>query len=137
MILSKTSEYAIRILTYMAKSDMQLISAKYLHEQLSIPYKYLTMLMTSLTRNGYLISVKGRDGGFKINKNLKEITLSEIIETIEGMESFNSCVLGFNECSCTYPCAMHYVWEDNKKNLLNTFENTTLYDLSNVNIVKY
>ena len=137
MILLKTTEYAVRVLAFMANDDKELSSAKYLHEQLGIPYKYLTSLMTNLSKHGYLMSVKGRDGGFKINKSLKDISLSEIIETFEGMENFNSCILGFHECSCTDPCAMHYVWEDNKKNLLYTFENTTLDDLSNVNISKF
>ena len=31
-------------------------------------------------------------------------------DDLEGMEHLNDCVLGFNECSCTNPCAMHDDW---------------------------
>jgi len=137
MILTKTTEYAVRVLAYMAKEKDQLLSAKYLHEQLQIPYKYLTRLMTDLAKNGYLISVKGRDGGFRIIKDLKEITLANIVQSVEGMDSFNACILGFHECSGENPCAMHFVWEENKKQLLKTLKTTTLNDLTHLNIGKY
>ena len=137
MILSKTTEYAVRVLSFMAKNNTELNSAKYLHEQLNIPYKYLTRLMTDLVRNKYLVSIKGRNGGFKLNKELNEITLANIIESVEGMDSFNSCILGFQECSSENPCAMHFIWEENKSNLLNTLEKTTLLDLYKTKITKY
>ena len=137
MILTKTTEYAVRVLAYMAKEKDQLLSAKYLHEQLQIPYKYLTRLMTDLAKNGYLVSVKGRDGGFRIIKDLKEISLANIVQSVEGMDSFNACILGFHECSSENPCAMHFVWEGNKKQLLKTLKTTTLNDLTHLNIGKY
>ena len=137
MILTKTTEYAVRVLAYMAKEKDQLLSAKYLHEQLSIPYKYLTRLMTDLAKSGYLISVKGREGGFRIIKDLKDITLANIVQTVEGMDSFNACILGFHECSDENPCAMHFVWEENKKKLLHTLETTSLNDLNHINIGRY
>ncbi len=137
MILSKTTEYAVRVLSFMAKNNTQMNSAKYLHEQLNIPYKYLTRLMTNLVRNGYLKSIKGRNGGFKLNKELNKITLANIIESVEGMDSFNSCILGFHECSSENPCAMHFIWEENKNNLLRTLEKTTLLDLYETKIMKY
>ncbi len=137
MILTKTTEYAVRVLTYMASQEQNLFSAKYLHEQLNIPYKYLTKLMTDLAKTGCLTSVRGRDGGFKFTKNLKEITLSRIIEAVEGMESFNACILGFHECSNENPCAMHYVWEKNKAEFIKTLENTTLYDINHLEVSRF
>jgi len=137
MILTKTTEYAVRVLAYMAREEGRLLSAKYLHEQLNIPYKYLTRLMTDLAKSGYLTSVKGRDGGFRIIKDLKKITLASIVETVEGMDSFNACILGFHECSSENPCAMHFVWEENKKRLLDTLKTTSLNDLSHININKF
>ena len=137
MILTKTTEYAVRVLTYMASHDKGLYSANYLHKKLNIPYKYLTRLMTDLSKRDCIESVKGRDGGFRLVKNIKEITLANIIEAVEGMDSFNACILGFHECSSENPCAMHYVWEQNKKNFIKTLENTSLYDLSHMDIKRF
>ena len=137
MILTKTTEYAVRVLTFMASQKQELFSAKSLHEQLNIPYKYLTRLMTDLAKQELLISIRGRDGGFSITKELKEISLAKIIEAVEGMDSFNACILGFHECSSENPCAMHYVWEKNKIEFIKTLENTSLHDINNMNVKRY
>jgi len=137
MILTKTTEYAVRVLTYMASQKQDLFSAKYLHEQLNIPYKYLTKLMTDLAKSGCLTSIRGRDGGFKITKKLKEISLARIIESVEGMESFNACILGFQECSSENPCAMHFVWEENKANFIKTLESTSLHDINHMEVGRF
>jgi Rrf2 family protein len=138
MILTKTTEYAVRVLTYMAsQNNKTLFSAKYLYEQLNIPYKYLTRLMTDLSKHGCIESIKGRNGGFKLIKQLSDITLANIIESVEGMNTFNSCILGFHECSSENPCAMHFIWEKNKVEFIKALENTSLYDLSHMNIKRF
>jgi len=138
MILTKTTEYAVRVLTFMAsQDDRDLFSAKHLHEQLNIPYKYLTRLMTDLAKYGCLLSIRGRDGGFKITKSIKEISLAKIIEAVEGMDSFNSCILGFHECSSDNPCAMHFVWEKNKAAFIKTLETTSLDDINHMEVSRF
>jgi Rrf2 family protein len=129
MLFTKTTEYALRVLICIAKSDSQLLSANHLHEKLDIPYKYLTRIMTDLSKKNLLLSVKGRDGGFKLIRPSEQIMVSDIIDAVEGMERFNSCILGFQECSSDHPCAMHSVWEQNKINLLHTFKTTSLFDM--------
>lgn len=121
----------------MATQNNGLFTAKFLHEQLNIPYKYLTRLMTNLVRSGCLVSIQGREGGFRINKQPRGITLDKIIEAVEGMDSFNSCILGFDECSDDNPCALHFVWEKNKADFLNTLETTTLEDLAKEKIARF
>jgi len=137
MIFSKTTEYALRVLTYMASNEKGLYTAKYLHEQLNIPYKYLTKLMTDLVKGGCLKSIQGRDGGFMIVKESDKLTLAEIVETVEGIDGFNGCILGLPECSDENPCAMHFVWEKNKRSFINTLETTTLAELAKERIVRF
>ena len=137
MILSKTSEYAVRILTFMAANKQERYNAKFLHEQLNIPYKYLTKLMTDLAKRGCLTSIQGRDGGFIISKQLNEISVADIIKAVDGKSRFDGCVLGFDECSDENPCAMHSFWEKNKTNIINMFESTTLESLIKKSIFKY
>ncbi len=137
MILSRTSEYAIRILTYMAAGDKERYSAKLLHEQLSIPYKYLTKLMTDLAKHGCVISIQGRNGGFVIGKNYHDISVANIVEAVDGRLHFDRCVLGFDECSGENPCAMHPFWEKNKVSIMDMLEKTTLQSLTEKNIFKF
>ena len=139
MILTKTTEYAVRVLTFMAskKHEQQSFSATYLHQELGIPYKYLTRLLTDLAKQDLLLSIRGRGGGFFIEKQLNEITLSQIVEAVEGMDSFNACILGFKECSSENPCALHFIWEENKKNFIKMLEETTLEDIRQQKIKRF
>ena len=137
MIFSKTTEYAVRVLTFMASHKKGLYSARYLNDQLQIPYKYLTKLMTNLAKSGYLLSVRGREGGFIINKDPAGLTIADIVESVEGIESFNACILGLPECSEQNPCAMHYVWEKNKKAFLHTLKVTTIAELTEKRIGQF
>jgi len=137
MRLSNTSEYALRILSFMAKEPEKLYSAKYLVEQLKISDKYLRRLMTDLSKAGFISSVQGREGGYKFAKRLNEIYLSEIIESVEGMEKYMGCVLGFNQCSDENPCVMHATWSKVRAQFVKTFQNKTLADFNFNEINKY
>lgn len=124
MNLTSTSRYAIRILSFMALQDTKLVSAKFLVDKLNISDKYLRGLMTKLTKQGLIRSIQGRDGGYEINKPYQELFLIEIIRTVEEAEKYLGCVLGFEECSSSNPCALHDKWNEIKQDT-NTFLNTT------------
>jgi Rrf2 family protein len=57
-----------------------------------------------------ICSVKGKSGGFCLGKDPSDIKLIDIVEAIDGLEMFNSCVLGFPDCSPEAPCPVHHKW---------------------------
>lgn len=129
MFISKTSEYALRILTYMALNNEQLLSAKSLFEELHIPKRYLMRLLTDLSKSGFITAIRGRSGGYVLARPLETIFFSEIIDSVEGLLSFESCVLGNTFCPVDKPCVMHQIWDKPKMAFLETIKNTTLADL--------
>lgn len=137
MKLSKTSEYALRILAFMAKEPNELYSAKYLIETLHISDKYLRQLMTDLTKAGLIYSVQGREGGYSFAKPPSEIYLSDIIDSVEGMKKYMGCILGFDHCSDDNPCVMHHVWVNGRDKFLKTFTGRTLDKLDFNGVSKY
>lgn len=137
MKLSKTSEYALRILIYMAKEPDQLYTAKQLVKELKVSDKYLRRLMTDLSKSGFIRSVQGREGGYIFVKNTNDIFLFDIIDSVEGMDKLNGCVLGFEMCSCTKPCAMHDTWQHVRAELNRVFSETKLSDMNFDKILRY
>jgi Rrf2 family transcriptional regulator, iron-sulfur cluster assembly transcription factor len=129
MILSKTTEYALTILGFMATRNEDLYSAEYLHQQLNIPRRYLRRLLTDLSKHGFLESTKGRNGGFVFAKDLKEINFANVIETMEGTDILNRCLLGFSCCVVDKPCVMHDAWAEASRKMKDTLANTNLADL--------
>ncbi|RUA30281.1 MAG: Rrf2 family transcriptional regulator [Bacteroidetes bacterium] len=137
MRLSKTSEYALRILSFMINSDMQVFSARFLIESLDVPDKYLRRLMTDLSKNGFIKSMKGRDGGYIFAKNANNIYLSQVIDAVEGMDRYEGCILGFGDCSDDNPCSLHENYAPIKEQLIQFLSQTTISELKSNKVLKF
>lgn len=129
MKFSKTTEYALRILCYMAQDTNRLYPAGFLVETLQISDKYLRRLMTNLSKAGFIRSTHGRDGGYSFRKQPSQIFLWEIIDSVEGFDKYMECVLGFKTCSDDNPCALHNLWVQTRDQFKNSFLTSTLADL--------
>ncbi len=110
----------------MATDSSRLYNAKFLHESLGIPYQYIRGLLKDLSKYGLLISVSGRNGGFRLKKDPSEIYLIEIIDAVEGMDIMTKCIVGFEKCPFDKQCAMHESWVEIRKSILKVLENTSL-----------
>jgi len=129
MNFSKTASYSLNILSYMATHNEENMSAKFLHEKLAIPYPYLRQVLTNLSRNGFIQSTRGRSGGFAFSRPIEDITLADIIESTDGLENLNQCILGFKVCPFNSECTMHSVWESTRAGILKVLKETRLSDL--------
>ena len=129
MNFTKTTSYAISVLSYLARHEGEKYSAKKLNEILKIPWPYLRQLLTSLSKSGFIFSTQGRNGGFQLRKASNQIILAEIIDSVEGLDVLGTCIMGFEKCPFNHTCAMHEVWEETRASILNVLNNTTLETL--------
>lgn len=129
MVLSQTTEYALRALALMSRDERATYSSTVLHRRLGIPRKYLQRLLTGLTKSGLIKSVRGRHGGYVFARSIRRIYLSQIIEAVEGFERRPSCLFGFKECPVDDPCAMHELWSASQVTLIRALSTTRLSDL--------
>jgi len=127
--LFKSSEYAIRSLVYMATNGDDLCSVQKLAQELNIPYKFLGRLMGNLREGGLVESVRGKKGGYRIARPLDQIKLEQIIDTVEGLETYDRCLLGFDLCDEDNPCPMHEFWAEPKELIQKMMANVTLAEM--------
>jgi len=133
MHLHNTSQYAIRILNFLANNDSKLLSAKELSTALEIPYKFLTKIMTELAKSDFVLSVRGRDGGFKLSRPAEDIKLMEILNTFNQFNERDECLLGIGKCDKLNKCSLHDKWEEPKSMIETIFKTTTLKNLTGEN----
>jgi len=119
----------------MAKSkDGQPINATILSETLSIPYKFLTKIMTELVDAGFILSIRGREGGYKFLKDTSEIKINDILILFNDSIVDEECVLGIGFCKgaddCGSKCALHDQWLESKILLQKMFKNTSITDIT-------
>jgi Rrf2 family protein len=126
MNLSKSSEYALRIVNYLVFNNNQPYNAKILHEKLSIPYPYLRRVLTILSGKKILKGGKGRGGGYVLAKQPGSIFIIDIIRIFGDSEIFNACLFGFQNCLLSEKCAIHDEWSSAKDKINNILYKTSL-----------
>jgi len=111
VIFSKKCEYGMQAILYLAaKENSSLVSAEEISKVLKIPREFISKILQSLKESGLISSSKGKSGGFSLAKPASRIKLLDIVAAIDGLDMFDSCVLGFAECSPTHPCPVHNTW---------------------------
>lgn len=111
VIFSKKCEYGLQAILYLAsRNDKEYFSAREIANDLRIPKEFISKILQSLVNYGIVSSRKGKFGGFFLAKSPNKIKLIDIVEAIDGLDVFNTCVLGFPECSSNVPCPVHDKW---------------------------
>ncbi len=116
-MLSKESKYAIRGVLYLAihASESNKMGSAEVADKANIPKPFLAKIFQKLSRENLILSTKGPKGGFYLSEKELSNSLLDIIECIDGLESFNSCFIGLPRCSDDNPCAIHKIaapWRD-------------------------
>ena len=131
-MLSKSSKYAIRAVLYLSlnSSKNKKYSPKKIAEAISIPAPFLAKKLQELTKRNLISSVKGRNGGFYLTDDDKRNTLISIVDSIDGMDKFQNCMLGLNACSNEDPCPVHHSFAPLRKKIVEELTNKTINDLT-------
>ena len=131
MKLNNTSQYAIRILAYIADhGEKGLLNATELSDKLTIPYKFLTKIMTELVKTDFVDSIRGREGGFKLKKNAVDIKVNDILMIFNDSVKDEECILGIGFCNGMCKCALHDQWMEPKLLLQKMFRESSLQDIA-------
>lgn len=129
MNFNATTEYALRLMSYMSLDHNRLYTTTELFEKLNIPFRYLRKQLLFLQKKGLLLSVQGKQGGYRIARNLNEVSLMDIINATDPIEIENKCFFGFHSCPLTNTCSMHNRWGEIRDKTIEMLTKTTLDDL--------
>lgn len=82
--ISKSVEYSILAIRRInLHNEEKFLTAKDISELENIPFELLAKLLQKMKKNGLIDSVQGKFGGYKLTKNLDEITLFSVVEAID------------------------------------------------------
>jgi Rrf2 family iron-sulfur cluster assembly transcriptional regulator len=133
-MFSRSAEYAIRALTYLAAQEPgKLSGAREIAEAESIPMPFLWKILQKLAAKKLVRSFRGVRGGYELARPPQRITLDKILKEMGESESLERCILGFAQCREKNPCPLHQLWAERRKNFTGALRNTTLSDLSAAN----
>ena len=113
MIFSKTAEYAIQTMIYLASNKSNdPVMVREIADSYSIPTQFLAKITQTLAKHHLLKTTRGRGGGIKLSRPATTIFLPEVIHAIDGppLEE-EPCVFGLDICSDEQPCPLHHKWK--------------------------
>ena len=123
--LTKADDYAVRAMIHLAcLPDGRVAMRHEIAEAQGIPSSFMAKILRSLVRARLLHSSRGVNGGFGLARPAGEISLLDIIESIEGPLNLVECTSGDCELSCDCPAAP--VWGRVQKTLREILGNASL-----------
>lgn len=131
MKISTKGRYALRLMLDLALHDNGgYIPIKEIAKRQEISDKYLEQIISILGRAGYVQSVRGAGGGYRLAHPLKSYTVGMILRLIEGSLAPVACLEGnVNTCDRNSSCATLMVWQKLYEAINGVVDSITLEDL--------
>ncbi|MDE6760981.1 MAG: Rrf2 family transcriptional regulator [Lachnospiraceae bacterium] len=133
MKISTRGRYAIRVMIDLAEHNTgEYIPLMDIAKRQEISEKYLEAIVASLSKNGFLISLRGKRGGYRLAKSPEEYTIGSILKITEGPFTPVACLEQTpNTCERAAHCKTLKMWEGLQNLLEDYFEGITVQDLLN------
>ena len=132
-MFSKTCEYAIRAIIYIAQKtqDGSRVGVKAIAKGIDSPEYFIAKILQDLSRKDFVQSVKGPNGGFFLSEDNLKTPLAKLVREIDGDKLFSSCALGLKQCSEQHPCPLHHEFKLVKQGYVRILEESRIADLVN------
>ena len=130
MQLTSTTDYAIRIVCYLA-AQRQMISTSELSQELSVPSSYIPKITKKLKQAGIIKACEGIKGGYQIAKQPENISLRDVISCTESTMAISRCLEKEGGCSKNYIacCKVHQILLDLQNIYNNRLESVKISDI--------
>ena len=131
MKISTKGRYALRLMLDIALNDAKTpVRIKDIAERQQISDKYLEQIVSSLNKAGFVKSLRGPQGGYRLNKKPEEYTVGMILRLIEGSLAPVACLDDdINNCTRADRCPTLILWEKLYDAISEVVDNITLADL--------
>lgn len=131
MKISTKGRYAVRVMLDLAINNTgECIKVKEIASRQNLSEKYLEQIIAILNKAGYVKSVRGAQGGYRIARDPKEYTVGMILRLTEGSLAPVACLEGgTEECERCDTCETLEVWSELYQAVNNVVDNVTIADL--------
>lgn len=114
MRISTKGRYALRVMIDLAEHDdgKSFIPLRDISERQGVTVKYLEQIIPPLTHAGYLRSLRGNMGGYRLAKPAESVTVGDILRATEGSLAPVACLTDeINQCPRCDSCVTLGFWQ--------------------------
>jgi Rrf2 family protein len=102
--LTKKADYGLIALKDLTVRSPQSASAKDIADRYGLPLPLLSKILQKLAKTGFLNSVQGTNGGYRLARDPAEISAFEIIRAIDGPIFLTACFTEHGGCEHSEKC---------------------------------
>src|SRR6266496_4478872 len=143
MKLSKKGEYALRSLINLgiaADVGRSLLQASELAASEQLPVKFLEQILQALKEAGFIESARGKFGGYRLAKPMREITIGQVVRLIDGPLAPIGCVSqsAYEKCTCPDEehCGLRMLMLDVRNAIAKILDRYTLAEIVEITLRK-
>lgn len=132
MKLSTKGRYGLRAMIDLARySEEEPVSISAIAARQDISERYLEQLMGLLKKAGLVRSIRGATGGYVLARNIKEISVGDVLRALEGSLEPVKCAAFYSDegCMAADGCVTKYVWQKINESINETVNHMMLDEL--------
>lgn len=131
MLVSTRGRYALRIMMELAQYDRsRWIPLPLIAEKQEVSEKYLESIVSVLVKAGLVEGLRGKGGGYRLSRELKDYSVGEILRLSEGSLAPVACLDGSkNSCPRAGKCQTLPMWEKLDSLINGYLDSVSLVDL--------
>jgi FeS assembly SUF system regulator len=129
--LGKMTDYAVVMMVQMGQRPDRVFAASAISDETGVPVPTVAKLLRQLARSGLLTSIRGANGGYRMERTPSEISVAEVVEAVEGPIALTACVDGADDnCNVESFCGMRGNWNLVNRAIRGALEGVTLSDMA-------
>ena len=124
-------DYGVRTLVFLAlRTTSRYVPASEIARSQHIPEPYLLRVCSELQKAGLIESRRGPSGGHKLARPADEITVADVVTSLDHSLAPTDCVEEPDECRLSGACSQREMWQDVEKMLVDHLTNVQVSDLA-------
>lgn len=134
--LTKKADYGLIALKHLAMKRGTSASAKEMADTYGIPLPLLAKVLQKLTREGFLQSEQGTNGGYRLARAATEITTLEVVRAIDGPIVLTSCFTDHDKCDQHQLCSVREPLRRVHEGIMRLLASITISDMANDDLIE-
>ncbi|MCX2783180.1 Rrf2 family transcriptional regulator [Microbulbifer thermotolerans] len=129
MHITRYTDYSLRVLMYVALKGEELATIREIAESYEISKNHLMKVVQSLNSKGYLIAIRGKNGGVRLAGRPEDINVGHLVRDTEQDLALVECFNNGKGCVITPACELKRIFAEALEAFFQVLDQYTLADL--------
>ena len=127
--LSRMADYGVVVMSHIARTPTSLHTSTVVATTTGLGEATVSKLLKALAKSGLLTSVRGAHGGYQLATTAGLITLTQIVEAVDGPINLTRCLDHGDGCQLAAHCNTKPAWQAINVAVRKAFSDVTLAQL--------